>query len=170
MSRRLTAAEYALPATELAPALVGKLLCRRVGDEILRARITETECYFGESDTACHAHRGKTKRTQTLYARGGTAYVYLCYGIHELLNVVSGPEEHPEAVLLRGIEGTPGPGRLTKRLCIDRAFNGIDLAVSDELWLEDDGAAPELEALERVGIGYADPVDQQRLWRWRAKG
>ena len=95
--------------------------------------------------------------------------MYLCYGIHELLNVVSGPEEHPEAVLLRGIEGAPGPGRLTKRLRIDRVFNGIDLAVSDELWLEDDGATPELEALERVGIGYADPADQQRLWRWRAK-
>ncbi len=170
MSRRLGRPDYAWPATELAPALLGKLLCRRLGGEVIRARITETECYYGEQDSACHAHRGRTKRTATLYEPGGTAYVYLCYGIHEMLNVVSGPEGHPEAVLLRGVEGADGPGRLTKRLGVDRALNGIDLAVSEELWIEDDGAVPEREASERVGIGYAEPDDRARLWRWRVIG
>ena len=63
---------YTRPATELAPLLLGKLLCRRVGDTVLRCRITETECYFGEEDTACHAHKGRTPRTDTLYLAGGS--------------------------------------------------------------------------------------------------
>ena len=92
----------------MAPSLIGKLLCRKMCDEngerIIKFRITETECYFGEEDTACHAHKGKTERTKTMYRRGGIAYVYLCYGMHSMLNVVSGPEGYPEAVLIRGVE------------------------------------------------------------------
>ena len=76
MSRRLGRPDYARPATELAPALLGKLLCRRLDGEVIRVRITETECYYGEQDSACHAHRGRTKRTATLYEPGGTAYVH----------------------------------------------------------------------------------------------
>ena len=165
---RLTKEFFAAPATELAPALLGKLLCRRVGEEILRVPVTETECYFGEEDTACHAHRGLTPRTATLYREGGAAYVYLCYGIHDLLNVVTGPAGHPEAVLIRGVEGTAGPGRVTKRLQIHRTLNGVDLTLSEELWLED-GPSPAFDALPRVGIGYASPEDQARLWRFVAK-
>ncbi|HAZ19223.1 MAG TPA: 3-methyladenine DNA glycosylase, partial [Clostridiales bacterium] len=88
MAYRLDKTEYLLPATELAPALLGKFLCRNIEDEIIRLRITETECYYGEIDTACHAHKGKTPRTETLYRQGGCAYVYVCYGIHSMLNVV----------------------------------------------------------------------------------
>ena len=105
---------YCLPATELAPLLLGKVLCIKQGDVVKRARITETEAYFGEEDTACHAHKGKTKRTEVLYEDGGLAYVYLCYGIHALMNVISGVKDHPEGVLIRGIEGYNGPGKLTK--------------------------------------------------------
>ena len=100
----------------MAPALLGKLLCRRVDDKIIKYRITETECYFGEDDTACHAHKGKTERTKIMYHEGGVAYVYLCYGLHSMLNVVSGIEDFPEAVLIRGVEGYNGPGKLTKAL------------------------------------------------------
>ena len=160
---------YDLPATELAPLLLGKMLCRRRGSALLRLRITETECYYGESDSACHAHRGMTERTKVLYRAGGAAYIYLCYGIHNLLNVVSGPAGHPEAVLIRGIEGYPGPGRLTKALEIDRGLNGIDLRSSDQLWLEDDGVTFPYTAGPRVGIGYATPEDQARPWRFVAK-
>ena len=74
----------------MAPALLGKLLCRKIDNEIIKYRITETECYFGEEDTACHAHKGKTERTKVMYHEGGVAYVYLCYGLHSMFNVVSG--------------------------------------------------------------------------------
>lgn len=83
-------------ALTLAPALVGKLLVRRFPDgSEKRLRITETEAYCGAEDTACHAHKGKTKRAGILWRDGGTIYVYLCYGMHEMLNIVSGSENDP---------------------------------------------------------------------------
>ncbi len=157
------------PAPEAARALVGKILVRRLPDgTVLRSRITETEAYFGESDTACHACHGRTKRTEVLYHRAGTIYVYLCYGIHWMLNLVTGPEDDPQAVLIRGVEGASGPGRVTKYLHIDKSLN--DCLLGDELALEDDGyVPPHVTASPRVGIGYASPEDQARLWRFRAK-
>ncbi len=166
---RIDPAFYALPAPKMAKALLGKLLCRRTGNgQILRLRITETEAYYGEADSACHAHRGRTRRTETLYHEGGVAYVYLCYGIHELFNIVSGEKDFPEACLIRGVEGFSGPGRLTKALSIDRSLNGEDLRTSDLLWLEDDGFTPAFEAGPRIGIGYASKEDQERPWRFLA--
>lgn len=160
---------YSLPATELAPLLLGKLLCRKIDGQTVKMRITETECYFGEEDTACHAHAGKTNRTKTLYMCGGTAYIYLCYGIHNLFNVVSGPEEHPEAVLVRGVENYSGPGRLTKALQIDRSLNGEDMRYSDLLWIEDDGNKPEILTGTRIGINYATEEYREKLWRFYVK-
>ena len=166
----LNAAYFQEPATTLAVDLLGKLLCRRVGDRILRCRITETECYFGEEDTACHAHRGRTPRTDVMYSAGGVSYVYLCYGIHSLLNLVTGEKGHPEAVLIRGIEGANGPGRVTKFLSITTADNRLPLMVESGLWLEDDGSpAPQFACLPRVGIDYAAPEDRARLWRYRVQ-
>lgn len=167
---RLQGDFFKAPATELAPRLLGKVLCRRVGDTVWRRHITETECYFGEEDTACHAHRGRTPRTATLYRAGGVAYVYLCYGIHSLLNVVTGDEGHPEAVLIRAVEDADGPGRTTKRLSIDCTLNGEDLTTSNTLWLEDDGTQYAFDALPRVGIDYADKADRDRPWRYRKRG
>lgn len=155
-------------AIALAPALLGKLLCRQTENGVLRLRITETECYFGEEDTACHAHRGRTARTDVMYGEGGRAYVYLCYGMHSLLNVVTGPEEHPEAVLIRGVEGIAGPGRVTKALSIDRSLNRAPLSPESGLWLEDDGFVPNFVTDCRVGIGYASAEDQDKKWRFLA--
>ena len=157
------------PATVLAKELIGKILCRRVGDEIIRLSITETECYFGEEDTACHAHRGITPRTATLYEAGGITYVYLCYGIHSLLNIVTGSAGHPEAVLIRGVESAVGPGRLTKLLGITTKDNAIPLCPESGIWLEDDGHRPKYEALPRVGIDYASREDRERKWRFLLK-
>lgn len=158
------------PATELAIALLGKVICRRVGDEVIRRRILETECYFGEEDTACHAHKGKTSRTEVLYLPGGRAYVYLCYGIHNLLNLVTGKEGHPEAVLIRGVEGAIGPGRVTRALSVTREDNRLPLTPESGLWVEDDGApAPAYRAVPRVGIDYAEPADRNRPWRFLAE-
>lgn len=157
-------------AVELAQELLGKLLCRRMPDKtVTKRRVTETEAYLGEEDTACHARMGKTKRNAVMYEKGGLAYVYLCYGIHEMLNVVSGQSKSPEAVLIRGVEGADGPGKLTKALEIDRSLNGTDLTVSDELWFEDDGQRPKYEAFKRIGIDYADERDKARLWRFKVK-
>mgnify|MGYP000028275910 FL=1 len=166
----LGAAFFRRSAVTLAPLLVGKLLCRKTDGKTFCYRITETECYFGEEDTACHAHKGRTPRTDTLYAAGGIAYVYLCYGMHSLLNFVTGEEGHPEAVLIRGVEGISGPGRVTKALDITVAQNRLPLFKKNGLWVADDGApAPELIATPRIGIDYAEKEDRERLWRYLAK-
>lgn len=158
---------YHRPCLEVAPDLVGKVLfCRRDG-ETLCLRITETESYCGASDTACHAHRGRTKRTEVLYAPAGTLYVYLCYGIHSLLNIVTGEPGEPEAVLIRACDGAPGPGRLTKALGITVAQNRCGVFGSDGIWVEDDGFRCQILTDRRVGIGYASREDQERLWRFR---
>src|ERR1043165_9963484 len=101
----------------LARWLLGKHLVRKFPDGRVDGRmIVETEAYNGESDLACHARAGRTARTDVLYSLGGIWYVYLCYGIHEMLNLVVGPENWPAAVLIRGVEGAIGPGRVTKAL------------------------------------------------------
>jgi len=153
---------------EVAPDLVGKMLYHRVGDEILSLRITETEAYCGEEDTACHAHKGRTKRNAPLYEEGGITYVYLCYGIHNLLNVITGENDQPQGVLIRACEGFEGPGKLTKRLSIDRSHNIRSLSDDPEIWIEDDGVRFEILTDKRVGIGYASVEDQNRLWRFKA--
>lgn len=166
--KRLKKDFYLRPATELSVLLLGKLLVRKTEQGVIKARITETECYFGEEDTACHAHRGKTDRTRILYEEGGLAYVYLCYGIHSLLNVVSGDKGHPEAVLIRAVDGYNGPGKLTKALSITREQNYTDLCTSDELWIEDDGLVPtEIQRSKRVGIDYATREYQDVLWNFK---
>ncbi len=151
--------------------LLGKLLCKRQTDgSVLRARIVETECYCGEEDTACHAHRGMTERNRPLYMQGGISYVYLCYGIHALLNVITGTEGHPEGVLIRGVDGAIGPGRVTKSLGITMSDNRLPLSPESGIWLEDGGDTPvSVDALPRVGIDYAEERDRLRPWRFVAK-
>lgn len=151
----------------VARELVGKVLVRRLdGGEILRLRIWETEAYRGEEDTACHAHKGRTKRTEVLYADAGTIYVYLCYGMHWMLNVVTGDIEEPQAVLIRACEGYPGPGRTTKALAVTGALDRGSI-LGPELWIEDDGYCCHVVTDKRVGIGYASQEDQDRLWRFK---
>jgi DNA-3-methyladenine glycosylase len=169
MNKRLTQEFFTQSAIELAPALLGKYLCRKIdGETIIRARITETEAYYGTDDTACHACKGKTERNRVMWEDGGFAYVYLCYGIHNMLNIVSGKNGFPEAVLIRGIEGFEGPGKLTKFLQITRNLNYENLLNSSDLWLED-GERFEFETSKRIGIDYADEKDKNKLWRWCAK-
>lgn len=151
------------PCLEVAHDLVGKVLV--FNDSCLR--ISETEAYCGESDTACHAHKGRTKRTEVLYADAGTIYIYLCYGIHWLLNIVTGEKEQPEAVLIRACVEAPGPGRLTKKLGITGAMNKESVVDSPNLWIGDDGFRCHVTTDKRVGIAYATQEDQDRLWRFK---
>ena len=161
----LSADFFLQDALEVAPRLLG---CRLVvaGRELI---ITETEAYLGESDTACHAHHGRTKRTEMLYRRGGHVYVYLCYGIHSLLNIITGVEDDPQGVLIRCCEGAEGPGKLTKALGIDLSFNGLDILTTSriDLWK---GPERPYDTAPRVGIAYAAEEDQMRPWRFIGKG
>ncbi|MDR1473415.1 MAG: DNA-3-methyladenine glycosylase [Lactobacillales bacterium] len=169
MAKILTSIFYSNSAVELAPILLGKLLCRKINDDIIKLRITETEIYFGENDTACHASKGRTKRTQVMYEQGGIAYIYLCYGIHNMLNIITGVQDHPQAVLIRGAGQYNGPGKLTKGLEINRSLNNKLLTKENELWLEDDKKMVNYTATPRIGIKYASIEDQNKLWRFVAK-
>ena len=156
---------YHRPCLKVARDLVGKVLVHKTPTGELRLRISETEAYCGESDTACHAHKGRTKRTEVLYADAGTIYVYLCYGMHWLLNIVTGDAEDPQAVLIRACVDAPGPGRLTKTLGITGELNRGSV-LEDTLWVEDDGLKCNVRTGKRIGIGYATPEDQNRPWRF----
>lgn len=154
---------------EVAEDLVGKVLVRKTEEGETRLRITETEAYLGESDTACHAHKGKTKRTEVMYMKAGTIYVYLCYGMHWLLNIVTGDANDPQAVLIRACEDFEGPARLTKKLGITGEFNRKDITACEDFYIEDDGIKCEIRTDKRVGIGYAAEKDQNRPWRFIMK-
>ena len=169
MGKRLTEDFYHRPCLEVARDLVGKVLVHSTPEGTLSLRISETESYCGQADTACHAHKGCTKRTRVLWEKAGTSYIYLCYGVHWLLNVVTGEEGEPEAVLIRACVDAEGPGKLTRRLKITGALNERDLTVDPELWIEDDGFCCQVETAKRVGIGYAAQEDQDRLWRFVLK-
>lgn len=157
---------YHRSCLEVARDLVGKVLVYH-GQEL---RISETEAYCGEADTACHASKGRTKRTEVMYMDAGTVYIYLCYGMHWMLNIVTGEADQPEAVLIRACVEAKGPGKLTKKLGITGQQNRTSVVDGSAIWIKDDGFFCEIIADKRVGIGYASQEDQDRLWRFRMKG
>ena len=161
--KRLDYGFYHRPCLEVARDLVGKVLVHNGG----MLRISETEAYCGENDTACHASRGRTKRNEVLYADAGTVYVYLCYGMHWMMNVITGDKEDPQGVLIRACVEAPGPGRLTKKLGITGAQNRENAVTSDAIWIGDDDFQCAVVTDKRVGIGYASQEDQDRLWRFK---
>ncbi|MBP2615620.1 DNA-3-methyladenine glycosylase [Chryseobacterium jejuense] len=176
----------------LAQDLLGKVLFTDIDGEITAGIIVETEAYFGVKDKASHAYGGRrTDRTETLYNHGGVSYVYLCYGIHHLFNVVTSVEDDPHAVLIRAVEpliGTEimelrrnmpvskaaissGPGSAAKALGIDRSFNKKDLN-GNEIWIEDHGIQYTSDAIvtgPRIGVAYAQE-DALLPWRFFVKG
>lgn len=171
------------PVAEAAQALVGSCLRR---DRVL-LRITEVEAYAGPEDSASHARHGRTPRNAAMWGPPGRAYLYFCYGMHWMLNVVTGPEGIPSAVLIRSaevVEGLDvvlerrkaasshllcaGPGKVAQALGLDRSFDGHDLSAPGGLeWLPRT-ADIELLAGPRVGIGFATLRDQRRPWRFAA--
>ncbi|GAB4255537.1 MAG: DNA-3-methyladenine glycosylase [Vicingaceae bacterium] len=176
---KLTKAYYlAQDVTQIAKDLLGKVLVTNFNGKLTSGIITETEAYNGIYDKACHAYGGKrTLRNEVMYAKGGISYVYLCYGIHYLFNVVTNQENIPDAVLIRSIsplEGVDwqkqrrnkqqldkhfsnGPGKVSQALGINKAHNGLDLT-SSKIWIEDQNIKinPEqIMAGKRIGIDYA---------------
>lgn len=173
--------------------LIGKVLCTRIGEAPVTAgMIVETEAYCGRNDKACHANDGlRTRRTETMYRAGGIAYIYLCYGIHHLFNVVTNAEERADAVLIRAIDPvqghetiarrrgmdssspalTSGPGRLTQALGITTALDGAELT-GPPIWIEDSRRPinpAHIASSERIGVEYAGD-HARRLWRFTLEG
>ena len=157
---------YQRPCLEVARDLVGKVLVHQTANGQFRLRISETESYCGPEDTACHVSKGRTPRTEVFYADAGTLYVYLCYGMHWMLNIVTGDLEDPQAVLIRACVDATGPGKLTKKLGITGSLNKGSI-LHGPLWIEDDGFSCQVTTDKRVGIGFASQEDQDKLWRFK---
>jgi DNA-3-methyladenine glycosylase len=178
---------------QIAKDLLGKFIFTSFNNEITAGIITEAEAYEGITDRASHAFGNRrTARTEVMYANGGVAYVYLCYGIHSLFNIVTNKQDIPHAILIRGIyplEGLEvmkkrkeklnlnrgsgsGPGKVSKLLGIHYSHSGIDL-LGDEIWLEDRGLVLNDYILTgtRIGVDYAgkDALLPYRFWIPEAK-
>ena len=151
------------PTCEVASSLLGSFLVRRIGRKSLSGMITEAEAYDGPLDKASHAHRGKTERNAVMFGPAGRWYVYLVYGMHWMLNIVTGEEGYPAAVLIRGVvlpDGTVlnGPAKVTGTFHIDRALNGATAGKRSGLWIEERGVVLPRKAIlrtPRIGIPYA---------------
>ena len=160
---------FAASTPDRARRLLGKTLCHRRADgTVVRSRITETEAYEGFEDRASHAHRGPTPRNEVMFGPPGRAYIYLCYGVHWLLNLVTREPGTPAAILLRGTERVRGPGRLTREFGIDGARDRTPLYRARGLWIEDTPGFPdgEIIAAARIGIDYAGPEWAAKPWRF----
>lgn len=159
-------------AVTVAEDLIGKYLVvssKHQGKKtIQKYLITETEAYEGIEDRASHASRGKTERNEVMFGEAGIFYVYFVYGMHYMLNIVTGKKEHPSAVLIRAAGEFNGPGKLTKNLKIDKKFNSEKAVRESGLWFE---YCPKqkfaIKKLPRVGVNYAGPVWSKKLWRFR---
>ncbi len=155
----------------VAKKLIGKYLTRTYADgSTKKFMITATEAYFGEEDKGCHASKGRTPRTEVMFGEAGLIYVYLIYGIHWLFNVVTGVENHPEAVLICGLDEVYGSGRVGKLLKIDKSFYGENIFTSNRIsfWEIENSNTIEILAKPRVGIDYAGEW-KNKLWRFEMK-
>lgn len=163
---RLPAGFYERDVLQVAPELLGKYLS--VNNSALSGnyKIIEVEAYRGEEDLACHASKGRTKRTEIMYQNGGHLYVYLIYGMYWMLNIVTGKPGDPQAVLIRGIEKISGPGRVSRFLGIDAGYYGENLVNSQRLWLSDNKEIINYLATPRIGIDYAGDIWKNKPWRF----
>jgi len=164
---RLISDFYRQDAITVAHKLLGKTLvrCLENGTES-RYLISETEAYLGVEDLACHASKGRTKRTEIMYAEGGRVYVYLIYGMYWMLNVVTGTVNQPQAVLIRGVDNIIGSGKVGRELKMDKSFYGENLTDSTRIWIEDAPDVPNFGTATRVGIDYAGDIWKEKLWRF----
>jgi len=165
-SIKLSETFFCRDVLEVAPALIGKFLFIKNKLEIHSFMITEVEAYKGEEDKACHASKGRTPRTEIMYHAGGNIYVYLIYGMYWMLNFVTGEVDDPQAVLIRGIEGFNGPGKLSRKLEINGTFYGENLCVSDRIWVEDKNQTPKFKTSGRIGIEYSGEPWISKPWRF----
>jgi DNA-3-methyladenine glycosylase len=157
------------PVLKVAEDLLGKYLVRRIGQKIVAQQITEVEAYDGPADLASHASKGRTKRTEPMFGHAGRFYVYLCYGVYWMLNIVTGEKDYPAAILIRGAGDYNGPGKVTKNLRIDKSLNAKKAVPANGLWFEDRGfkiAKSRIKKTSRVGVAYAGPVWAGKKYRF----
>ncbi len=167
MILRLPSAFYQREVLQVSPDLLGKILVRKFEDGFVKKfMITEVEAYRGSDDRACHANKGKTARTRVMFGEGGKVYVYLIYGMYWMLNIVTGKENEASAVLIRGIEGISGPGRVGKALQLDKSFYGEDLLTSNRIWIENSERQIKYTSTPRIGIDYAGEPWISKPWRF----
>lgn len=160
---------YERNTLEVAKSLLGCVLCRRTDDEVMRGVIVETEAYT-QDEPSCHAYRGRTKRSETLFKKPGLAYIYFIYGMYHCMNVVTEKEGRGCAVLIRALEpvenldDTNGPGKLCREMQITRELNEADLtSKKSNLWIEKGSEIQNTEIIQTVRIGIKQAVD----YRWR---
>jgi len=165
--KRLTREFFIRDVLDVAPDLIGKSLVIRLPEGSFgRFIITEVEAYRGSEDRACHAFKGRTARTDIMFHEGGLLYIYLIYGMYWMLNIVTGEENNPQAVLIRGVENYPGPGKITRSFGINKSFYGEDLVASERIWVEESGIIPVIKISPRIGIEYAGDPWKTKLWRY----
>lgn len=147
------------PVLDVAKGLIGASLVRRLADgSTTSSMLTEVEAYDGPEDLASHASKGRTPRTDVMFGPAGVFYIYLIYGMHWMLNVVTGPPGYPAAVLIRGTQDVVGPGRITSRLRIDKSMNGKPATGASGLWFEERTikiAAKRIQSTPRIGVDYS---------------
>lgn len=156
----------------VARELIGCFLVRKTPSGIKRFVITETEAYIGPHDKASHAFKGRTPRTEVMYGPGGTIYIYFVYGMHYMLNIVTGMAGYPAAVLIRAVESISGPGRVAQHLGIDKALNNLSLGTKSGLWVELPSspiARKNIIRTPRIGINYAGPEWAEKKYRFLYK-
>lgn len=158
MSKVLSKHFFHRSVLSTAQELLGKFLVRRFRGREIALAIAEVEAYDGPRDLASHASHGRTERNKVMFGSAGFWYVYFTYGMHWMLNIVTGPKDYPAAILLRGAGDIVGPGRLTKFLRIDRRLNGKRANRASGLWIEDRGVKIDkrnIRRTPRVGVAYA---------------
>lgn len=183
---------FARPTLTVALNLLGQRLVRRLDGRRVGGRIVETEAYIGPDDGANHASKGRTRRTEVMFGPPGRSYIYLVYGMHYMLNLVTEAPGFPAAVLIRALEPvegievmqtrrpgvtdernlTNGPGKLCQALAIDKSLHNWDVSLGQELWLELEDRLPDtaIATGPRIGISYARPEDQAAPWRFWVQG
>lgn len=156
----------------VAKKLLGKFLVRKIGNKILFKKITEVEVYDGFKDRGSHAWRGITKRNYVMFGSSGRWYIYLNYGLHWMLNIVTKEKGYPAAILIRGVEGINGPGRVSKFFEINKKFNNKLACYNTGLWIEDKGIKIKKNQIQkgpRIGIDYAGPYWSKKHLRFWIK-
>ena len=169
MKKVLTQEFFNRPMLEVAKELLGKYLVRQIDGQDLVLPITEVEAYDGFEDRASHASRGMTARNEVMFGQAGCFYVYFTYGMHWMLNVVTGEKGYPAAVLIRSAGDISGPARLTKFLKIDKKLNGLKAEKRSGLWFEDRGLDLNIKKVvrtPRIGVAYAGPVWANKNYRF----
>ena len=181
---KLSRSFYQQSTLDVARQLLGKYLVRKHPDGTTVGRVVETEAYVGPEDRACHASKGRTARTEIMFGPAGYAYVYLVYGFHHMLNIVTESVDDPAAVLIRAVEPVggveimkarrrtaslhnlaSGPGKLCQAFAIDRKLNGDDLC-GKVLYLEDhEEPVSKVVTTPRIGVDYAGPW-KHKPWRF----